>query len=113
MRTAATTAPADSNDATTSASGTETKLDVAYWPSANTTPHMTATGHVSRRPRQPSTIATSASGTNSARIGVWRPTIAPSVSLGRLVTLPSVRIGVAIAPNATGAVFAVNASTAA
>ena len=64
-------------------------------------------------PRQPSTIATRASGTNSARIGVCRPTIAPSVSLGSSVTLPSVRIGVAIAPNATGAVLATSASAAA
>ncbi len=64
-------------------------------------------------PRQPSTIATSTSGTNSARIGVCLPTIAPRVSLGSSVTLPSVRIGVAIAPNATGAVLAVSASAAA
>src|SRR5258705_2873328 len=112
-RTIATTAAADNSDATTSASGTEMKLEVAYWPSAKTTPQTSATGQVSRMPRQPSTIATSTSGTNSARIGVCLPTIAPRVSLDRSVTLPSVRIGVAIAPNATGAVFAVSASAAA
>ena len=64
-------------------------------------------------PRQPSTIATRTRGTNTARIGVCRPTIAPSVSLGSSVTLASVRIGVAIAPKATGAVLATSASAAA
>lgn len=39
--------------------------------------------------------------------------MAPSVSLDSPVTLPRVRIGVAIAPNATGAVLAVRARTAA
>ena len=86
---------------------------MAYWATANTTPQTTAASHVSRMPRQPSTIATRTSGTNSARIGVWRPTIAPRVSTGSSVTLPSVMIGVAIAPNATGAVLATRASTAA
>ena len=86
---------------------------MAYWATANTTPQTTAAGQVSRMPRQPSTMATSASGTSSARIGVCRPTIAPSVSTGSSVTLPSVMIGVAMAPNATGAVLATKASTAA
>ena len=89
------------------------KLEVAYWATPKTSPHATAAGHVSRMPRQPSTIATRTRGTNTARIGVCRPTIAPSVSLGSSVTLASVRIGVAIAPKATGAVLATSASTAA
>ena len=112
-RTNPTTAAADNNEATTSASGTDRKFDVAYCATANTTPQTNATGHVSRMPRQPSTIMTRANGTNSARIGVCRPTIAPSVSTGNSVTLPSVMIGVAMAPNATGAVLATRASTAA
>ena len=55
-----------------------------------------------------------------ARIGVWRPTIAPSVSMVRrwssfapCVTVASVTIGVASAPNATGAVFAISDTDAA
>src|SRR6185369_10302298 len=112
-RTIPTTAAADNSEATTSVSGTETKFDVAYWAMAKTTPQTTATGQVSRTPRHPSTIATNASGTNSARIGVCLPTIAPKVSLDSPDTLPRVSIGVAMAPNATGAVLAVSASTAA
>ena len=52
-------------------------------------------------------------GTNSARIGVWLPTIAPSVSLSMPVVSPSVTIGTAIEPNATGAVLPISASVAA
>ena len=55
----------------------------------------------------------STSGTISARNGVWRPTIAPRSSFGRLVTSDSVMIGVAIAPKATGAVLATSATAAA
>src|SRR6185436_3195804 len=38
-------------DARTSASGTDTKLDVAYWPSANTRPPTTAAGRFRHRRR--------------------------------------------------------------
>ena len=61
----------------------------------------------------PSTMPTRMSGTNSASSGVWRPTIAPRSSLGRPGDLGSVTIGMAIAPNATGAVFATSATAAA
>ena len=113
MRTIDTTAPADSRDAITSASGTDTKFEVAYWPRPKTTPPVRATSHVSRTPRQPSAMATSATGTKTAKIGVWRPTMAPSVSVGNPDVLASVMMGVAIAPYATGAVLATSASTAA
>ena len=53
------------------------------------------------------------SGTNSARKGVWRPTIEPRSSTGRPVVSASVVIGIAIAPKATGAVFATSATDAA
>ena len=53
------------------------------------------------------------SGTIRARIGVCRPTIAPRSSLGRPVISDSVTIGIAIAPKATGAVFATSATAAA
>ena len=60
------------------------------------------------------------SGTTAASSGVWRPTIAPRVStvspgslLAPTVTVARVTIGVASAPNATGAVLATRATTAA
>ena len=64
-------------------------------------------------PRLPSTMPTRISGTISARNGVWRPTIAPRSSFGRSVRPASVTIGIAIAPNATGAVLATSATDAA
>ncbi len=113
IRTIETTASADSREATTSASGTETKFDVAYWASPKTTPPISAGGQASRRPRRPSTMATSARGTTADKIGVWRPTMAPKVSVGKPETFASVMMGVAIAPNATGAVLATSDSAAA
>jgi len=56
---------------------------------------------------------TSANGTISARNGVWRPTIMLRWCTGRPDTCASVVIGIAIAPNATGAVSATSASDAA
>ena len=64
-------------------------------------------------PRIPSTMPTRISGTNSASSGVCRPTMAPRSSLGRPVISASVTMGMAIAPNATGAVFATSATAAA
>ena len=60
-------------------------------------------------PRRPSTMATRMSGTIKARKGVWRPTMAPRSSLGRLASGASVVIGTAMAPKATGAVLATSA----
>ena len=64
-------------------------------------------------PRLPSTTATRISGTISARNGVWRPTIEPRSSIGSSVCEPRVTIGVAIEPNATGAVLPISDSAAA
>ena len=107
------TANADVSAATMSASGTDQKFDDRYWKTPNTTPHTSAGGHICRRPRFPSTMNTRASGTNTARIGVCRPTMAPRSSTGSEVTPARVVIGTASAPNATGAVFATRAMAAA
>ena len=98
---------------TMSVSGTERKFDVANWASANTRPQPSAGTHASRRPRFPSTMKISTSGTNTASSGVWRPTIEATWFSGRPLTCDSVMIGTAIAPNATGAVLATSATTAA
>ena len=92
-----------------SVSSTEMKFEHANWPSAKVRPPTTATGQVCRMPRRPSTMPIRISGTISARKGVWRPTIAPRSPLSRPVISDSVVIGMAIAPKATGAVFATRA----
>ena len=112
-RRSATIAPAESSEATMSVTSTERKFEQANWPIANAKPPTIAAGHVCRIPRLPSTMPISTSGTTRARNGVWRPTMAPRSSEGRLVTSDSVMIGVAIAPNATGAVLATSATAAA
>lgn len=56
---------------------------------------------------------TSTNGISSAKNGVWRPTIWLRSCVGRPETCPSVVIGIAIAPNATGAVSATSATAAA
>ena len=96
------------------------KLAATNWARPKVTPHTIAGSHACRAPRLPSTMTTSTSGTITARIGVCRPTIAPRVStvsrgssLAPEDTVASVTIGVASAPNATGAVFATRATVAA
>ena len=96
-----------------SVSSTEMKFEQANWPSAKVRPPTTATGHVCLMPRRPSTMPIRISGTISARKGVWRPTIAPRSPLSSPVISDSVVIGMAIAPKATGAVFATRAIEAA
>ena len=76
-------------------------------------PPTIAAGQTGLMPRMPSTMPTRISGTNSASSGVWRPTIAPRSSFGSSVRPASVTIGIAIAPNATGAVLATSATAAA
>ncbi len=96
-----------------SVSSTERKFEHTNWPNANANPPTSAAGQTARTPRMPSTMPTRISGTNTASRGVWRPTIAPRSSFGRSVREASVTIGVAIAPNATGAVLATSATAAA
>ena len=76
-------------------------------------PATIAAGQVCWTPRLPSTTPTRISGTISARNGVWRPTIPPRSSSGSSVWAASVTIGVAIEPNATGAVLPISESAAA
>ncbi len=105
-----------------SASWAETKLDATNCATAKATPHTTEvvlvthtniSTQVSRSPRRPSTSHTSTSGTTRASSGVWRPTTDATESSGSPVTWASVTTGVPIAPNATGAVLATSATTAA
>ncbi len=77
-------------------------------------PPLTSTaGHTPRSPRQPLIVTTSHAGTISETNGSWRPAIALRVLAGMPVTAARVRIGVPIAPNATGAVLAMSDSPAA
>ena len=72
-------------------------------------PPQTATaGHTDRSPRQPLIVTTSHAGTISETKGSWRPANMPIVDAGMPVTAANVRIGVPIAPNATGAVLAMS-----
>ena len=93
-----------------SASGMDQKFAARYWNTPKVTPHTSAAGQISRRPRLPSTMNASASGTKTDSTGVCRPTIAPRSSTGSPVTVASVVTGTASAPNATGAVFATSAT---
>ena len=96
-----------------SASCGDTKFEARNCTSPNATPQTSAGSQVSFRPRLPSTMITSSSGTTSASSGVWRPTIEETSCRGSPVTWARVTTGVPIAPNATGAVFATSATTAA
>ena len=77
---------------------------------ANVPPQTSTAGHTDRNPRHPLIVATSHAGTSSETNGSCRPAMTPSVNAGMSVTADSVKIGVPIAPNATGAVFAISES---
>ena len=75
-----------------------------------------AAGAVSRTPRMPSIMPAMMKGTKNARNGVWWPTMAAMFSVCSRVrppTSPAVVIGMATAPNATGAVLAISTIVAA
>ena len=91
-----------------STSSTPTKLLQAYCTAANVPPQTSTAGHTPRSPRQPLIVTTSHAGTMSDTNGSWRPAMTPRVCEGIPVTAASVRIGVPMAPNATGAVFAMS-----
>jgi len=80
---------------------------------ANVPPHTSTAGHTPRSPRQPLIVTTSHAGTIRDTNGNCLPAIIPNVLAGMPVTAASVKIGVPIAPNATGAVFAMSDSPAA
>jgi hypothetical protein len=79
---------------------------------ANDPPDTSTAGHTPRSPLHPLIVTTSQAGTSTDTKGSCRPAMALS-SFGSIpVTTPSVRIGVPIAPKATGDVFAMSASPA-
>ena len=80
---------------------------------ANEPPQTRTAGHTPRNPRHPLIVTTSQTGTISETNGSWRPAIMPRVWAGIPVTAPSVRIGVPMAPKATGAVLAMSDKAAA
>jgi hypothetical protein len=70
---------------------------------------VSAAGHTPSIPRQPANAATTQNGTSTEKNGNWRPTIFDSAKTSMPVTWLSVVIGMPNEPNATGAVFAINA----
>ena len=80
---------------------------------ANDPPQTSTAGHTLRRPRHPLIVTISHAGTISETNGSCRPAIWLSVNAGNSVTAARVRMGVPMAPNATGAVLAMSASPAA
>jgi len=96
-----------------SVSWVERKLEVTNCARAKLMPQTRVAGSVALTPRPRSMMKTSAMGTNRPRIGVWRPTTCERSCSGSPVTVASVVIGTARAPNATGAVLATSATTAA
>src|SRR5262249_61328377 len=72
-----------------------------------------AAGQAPRSHFHPDIVATSHAGTSSDTNGSCRPAITPSVVAGMPVTAPRVRIGVPMAPKATGAVLAMSERPAA
>ncbi len=80
---------------------------------ANEPPQTSTAGQAPRSPRQPLIVTTSHAGTMTETNGSCRPAIALSKSGEMPVTAPRVRIGVPIAPYATGAVFAMSERPAA
>src|ERR1043166_4910310 len=92
--------------------------DERYWTIAKLPPETSVAGQTSNASFQvpPSILTNSTTSQNGTRIdahGSWWPAIVDSVSSSSPVTVASVTIGVPIAPNATGAVFAIRLSTAA
>ncbi len=91
-----------------STSSGPTKLLHAAWTTANELPATSTAGQTPRRPLQPLIVTTSHAGMRTEMNGSCLPATALSTPGGMPVTAPSVRIGVPIAPNATGAVFAMS-----
>ena len=78
------------------------------WTIANEPPQTEHRRPRAAQPAHPLIVTTSHAGTISETIGSWRPAIALSSCASMPVTTPSVRIGVPIAPYATGAVLAMS-----
>src|SRR5476651_986484 len=76
---------------------------------AKLTPATRIGGQISSILRQPAKAQINQNGTSTEKNGNWRPTIIDSSISSSPVTLARVMIGVPRAPNATGAVLAINA----
>src|SRR5262249_28783967 len=91
--------------------------DANHCITANESPETSAPGQTSNAsfhvpPSIFTNVVTSQNGTNTETHGSWCPAIVESVSWSSPLTAASVTIGVAIAPHATGAVFASRFRTA-
>jgi hypothetical protein len=87
------------------------QLEANHCMTANERPEQSAPGHTSKAsfhvpPSILTNVATSQKGTRTETNGSCRPAIVDSVSWSSPLTAASVTIGVPIAPQATGAVFA-------
>src|SRR5436190_562830 len=96
-------AASDDNPPTMSTSSGPTALLQVNCTMANTPPHTATAGHTPARPLHPLMVTTSHAGTMSDTKGSCRPAIALKAEAGMPVTAARVRIGVPMAPNATGA----------
>ena len=83
------------------------KFEVKNWVTAKVAPQTRIAGHVSRTPRQPSMTMITHKGMMSDSKGSWRPAIAPILKASMPVTCPATRMGMPIAPKATGAVLVI------
>src|SRR5436190_5849370 len=81
------------------------KFETANCVPAKAIPHTAAAGRTARKPAQPHTTAIIYAGINKETGAQIRPTPALKLCRGRPVVALRVRIGVAIDPNATGAVL--------
>ncbi len=100
-------------DEAMSTSSNPTWFDQANWVAANDPPTTSSAGQTASVSRQEVIVRTSQTGTISDNSGKIRPAVALRASTSRSVTAERVRIGVPIAPQATGAVLAIRHSSAA
>ena len=100
-------------DETISTSSKPTKFDHKNWTEANVPPMTTSGTRTSQVLRQPARVATSQNGITRERIGKIRPDVALRAWTSSSVTRLSVRIGMPMPPQATGAVLAIRQSNAA
>ena len=89
------------------------KFETRNWAMAKLSPHATAAGQTASAPLHPDISTIRYIGITAATSGDRRPTAELNEPIGKAVTPASVTMGVASAPNATGAVFATRHNDAA
>src|SRR5438477_4767566 len=99
-------APMATSDEAISVSSGFTKFENANWVPAKVMPQTAAAGNTALRPFHPDMTAIRYAGTIMETGAQMRPTPAARRSNGRPVVFASVTIGMAMDPNATGAVLA-------